>query len=42
MRDREYIRHGHKTASRLAPKGDDARFDLSLAMNRRSDWLDFE
>jgi hypothetical protein len=28
MRKREYIRHGDKTASWLAPHGDDGRFDF--------------
>ena len=42
MREREYIRHGDKADSRLAPKGDDGRFDLYVAMNRRNDWLDLE
>jgi WD40 repeat protein len=27
-----------KRISRLAPKGDDGRFELYVAMNRRSDW----
>jgi len=36
------IRHGDKAASRLAPKGDDGRFDLYVAANGRSDWLDLE
>src|SRR5215475_1891904 len=31
MRDRKYIRHDDKAATRLAPKGDDGRFDLSVA-----------
>ena len=42
MRDREYIRHDDKAASRLTPKVDDDRFDLSIAMNRRDDGLDIE
>jgi hypothetical protein len=33
MRDHKRIRHGDKTASRLAPKGDDGRFDLYVVMN---------
>jgi hypothetical protein len=32
MRDREYIRHHDNAASRLAPKGRDAHFDLSVAV----------
>jgi hypothetical protein len=31
-----------KAASRLAPKSDDGRFDLCVAMNGRRDWLDLE
>jgi hypothetical protein len=27
---------------RLAPKGDDGRFDFSVAMNGRNDWRDLE
>ena len=42
MHGQEYIRHGDKTASRLAPKGDDGRFDLYVAMNGRNDWHDLE
>jgi hypothetical protein len=42
MRDREYIRYDDKAASRLAPKGDDGRFDFSVAMNRCSDRHDLE
>jgi hypothetical protein len=42
MRGREYIRQDEKAASRLATKGDDGRFDLSVAMNGRNDWLDLE
>ena len=34
MRDREYIRHDDKAASRLAPKGDDGRFDVYVACER--------
>jgi hypothetical protein len=37
MRAREYIPHDDKAASRLAPKGNDGRFDLCVAMNGRSD-----
>jgi hypothetical protein len=37
MRDHECIRRDDKTASRLAPKGDDGRFDLCVAMNGRHD-----
>jgi hypothetical protein len=33
----ECIRHDDKAASRLAPKGDDGRFDLHVAMNGRND-----
>jgi hypothetical protein len=42
MCDREYIRHDDKTASRLAPKGDDGRFEFYLAMNGRNDWHDLK
>ena len=42
MRDREYIRHDNKAASRLASEGDDGRFDLYVAMNGRNDWHDLE
>jgi hypothetical protein len=38
----ESIRHDDKAASRLAPKGDDGRFDLCVAMNGRNDWHDLE
>jgi hypothetical protein len=31
-----------KAAARLAPKGDDGRFDLYVAMNGRNDWHDLE
>jgi hypothetical protein len=31
-----------KTASRLAPKGVDGRFDLCVVMNGRNDWHDLE
>src|SRR5262249_47517333 len=47
MRERESTRddiaestRGDKAASRLAPKGDDGRFDLYIAMNVRNDWHD--
>jgi hypothetical protein len=42
MRLRESIRHGDKAASRLAPKGDDGRFDLCVAMNGCNGWHDLE
>jgi len=42
MRVRKSIRDEDKAASRLAPKGRDGRFDLFVAMNGRSDWLDLE
>jgi hypothetical protein len=42
MHAHECIRHDDKAASRLAPKGDDGRFDLSVAMNGRNDWRDIE
>ena len=42
MRDREYIRHDDKATSRLAPEGDDGRFDIYVAINGRSDWHDLE
>jgi hypothetical protein len=42
MRGRECIRHDDKAASRLAPKGDDRRFDLCVVMNGRNDRHDFE
>jgi hypothetical protein len=42
MRDREYIRHNDKATSGLAAKGDDGRFDFSVAMNGRCDWHDLE
>jgi hypothetical protein len=35
-------RHDDKAASRLAPKGDDGRFDLYVAVNGPNDWLDPE
>jgi hypothetical protein len=37
MHVRERFRHDDKTASRLAPKGDDGRFDLCVAVNGRID-----
>jgi hypothetical protein len=37
MHGRECIRDDDKAASRLAPKGDDDRFDLYVAVNGRSD-----
>ena len=42
MRSHEWIRHDDKAASRLAPQGDDGRFDFYVAMNGRNDWLDLE
>src|SRR5262249_4862769 len=42
MRDHGCIRHGDKAACRLAPKGDDGRFDFRVAMNGRNDWQDLE
>ena len=42
MREREYIPHDDKAASRLAPQGDDGHFDLYVAVNGRSDLLDLE
>ena len=42
MRDREYFRDDDKPALRLAPKGDDGGFDLSVAMNGANDLLDLE
>jgi hypothetical protein len=41
MCERESTRRD-KAASRLAPKGGDGRFDLYVATNGRSDWLDLE
>src|SRR5262249_1832751 len=41
-RDYECIRHVDDAASRPAPKGDDSRVDLCVAMNGRNDWLDPE
>jgi hypothetical protein len=34
--------HADKAASGLAPKGDDGRFDLRVAMNGRNDCHDLE
>jgi hypothetical protein len=42
MRVRERIRHDDKAASGLAPKGGGGRFDLFVAMNGRSGWLDLQ
>jgi hypothetical protein len=42
MRVHEYIRYDDKAASWLAPKGDNGRFDLYVAMNVRNDWRDLE
>jgi hypothetical protein len=42
MQLQEHIRHNDNAASRLAPNGDDGRFDLNVAMNGRLDWLDLE
>ena len=42
MREHEYFRCNNKARSRLAPKGDDGRFDLWVIVNGRNDWLDFE
>jgi hypothetical protein len=42
MHECEYIRHDDQATSRLAPKGDDGRFNLYVAMNRRSDWRDLQ
>src|SRR5262249_20289573 len=42
MHDHERIRLDDKAASQLAPKGDDGLFDLCVAVNRLSDWLDLE
>jgi hypothetical protein len=42
MRGHECIRHDDKAASRLAPKGDDGRFDFYVAMNGRNDRHDLE
>ena len=37
MRARECSRDDDKAASQLAPKGDDGRFELCVAVNGRSD-----
>ena len=42
MHGHEYIRDDDKAASRLAPKGDDRRFDFYVAVNGRNDWLELE
>ena len=42
MQVREQIRQNDEAASRLAPQGDDGRFDFFVAMNGRNDWLDLE
>ena len=42
MRDHEPTCHGYKAASRLAPQGDDGRFDLCVAMDGRNDRRDLE
>jgi hypothetical protein len=42
MQEHGCIRHDDKAASRLAPKGDDGRFDLCIAVNVRNDRLDLE
>jgi hypothetical protein len=42
MRAYEYIWRNDEAASRLAPKGDDDRFDFYVAMNRRNDWYDLK
>jgi hypothetical protein len=42
MHEHEAIQHDDKAASQLAPKGDDGRFDLYVAVNGRNDWLDLE
>src|SRR5262249_1865464 len=36
MREQERILHHDKAAPRAAPKGDDGRFDISVAMNGRN------
>jgi hypothetical protein len=40
MHVRERIGHDNKAPSRLAPKDDDGRFDLYVAMNVRNGWYD--
>jgi hypothetical protein len=42
MREHEYTRQYDKPAFWLAPKADDGRFDLYVAMNGRSDRHDLE
>ena len=42
MPERPYIRYDDEAASWLAPKGDDGRFDLSVAMNGRNYWHNLE
>jgi hypothetical protein len=42
MRGREGVRHDDKAALRLAPKGDDGRFDFYVAVNGRNDGHDLE
>jgi hypothetical protein len=42
MLEGESIRDDDKAASRLAPQGDDGRFDLYVGMNGRSDRHDLE
>ena len=42
MRVGECIGDGDKAASRLAPKSDDGRFDLCVAVNVRNGWRDLE
>jgi hypothetical protein len=38
----EYFRHDDKAASRLAPNGDDGRFDICVAVNGRNGCHDLE
>jgi hypothetical protein len=42
MSSREDIRADEKAAARLAPQGDDGRFDLCVAMNGRLECFDLE
>jgi hypothetical protein len=42
MHVHECICADDKAASRLAPKGDDGRFDLHVALNGRNDWHELE
>jgi hypothetical protein len=42
VHDHECIRYDNKATSRLAPKGDDGRFDFYVVMNGRNDWHDLE